>query len=60
MSKTVVLADQEARHKARAEGYLAEIQRTLHDLATERRRAARRQAATPDLVAEVRAILKGT
>lgn len=59
MSKTAVLTDQDARHKARAEGYLAEIQRTLHELATERRRTERRRAPTPNLVAEVRAILKG-
>jgi hypothetical protein len=60
MSKTAVLTDQDAGHKARAEGYLTEIQRTLHELATERRRAERRRTTAPSLVAEVRAILKGT
>ena len=59
MSKTAVVTNHEAHFKAQAQGYLAETQRILRQLAAERRRAERRRAAPTDIVAEVKAILQG-
>ena len=59
MNKAATLTSEEAEHKARAEQYLAETQRILRELATERRRDERRRAARPSIVMEVKAILQG-
>ena len=59
MSKTAVLSDQEAQHKARAQSYLAETQRILRGLAADRRRAERRRPTTGNLAQEIKAILQG-
>jgi hypothetical protein len=58
MSKTAVLTDQEARHKARAQEYLAETQRILRELATERRRAERRRPDAVNITEKIKAILQ--
>ncbi len=59
MSKSVALNGQEAHHKARAEHYLAETQKILRQLASERQRDARRFRAQASLVEQVKAILYG-
>jgi len=41
-----------------AKQHLAEIQRVLRELAAERRRAEKRRVARPNIMAEVRAILR--
>lgn len=59
MSKAAALTSQEAHYKARAEHYLAETQTILRQLASERKRAARRPQTQSNLVAQVKAILHG-
>ncbi len=59
MNKAAALSDQDAQHKAKAENHLAEAQRVLRELATERRRHERRSASRPSIVSEVKAILQG-
>jgi hypothetical protein len=59
MSKAATLTNQEAHYKARAEHYLAETQKILRQLATERQRAARRPRPQFRLVEEVKEILHG-
>jgi hypothetical protein len=59
MSKTATLTSDEARCKARAERYLAETQKILRQLATERQRAARRPRLQSNLVEQVKEILHG-
>lgn len=54
MNKVATWTNMEEREKARAQGYLAETQRMLWELAAERRRVQR-----PSLVVEVRVILQG-
>ena len=59
MSKAATLNGQEAQYKARAEHYLAETQKILRQLATERQRAARRPRPQSSLVEQVKEILHG-
>ena len=59
MSKAATLSDSEATYKARAEHYLAETQKILRQLATERQRAARRSRPQSNLVEQVKEILHG-
>ncbi len=59
MNKAVALTEQEARHKAQAESHLAEAQRVLRELGSERRRHERRNGVRPSIVSEVKAILQG-
>lgn len=59
MSKADTLTNQEAHYKARAEHYLAETQKILRQLATERQRAARRPRPQSSLVEQVKEILHG-
>ena len=59
MSKAATLNGQEAHYKARAEHYLAETQKILRQLATERQRAARRSRPKPSLLEQVKEILYG-
>lgn len=59
MSKAASLSTQEAHYKARAEHYLAETQKILRQLATERQRAARRPKSQTSLVDQVKEILHG-
>lgn len=59
MSKAATISSQEAHYKAQAQGYLAETQRILRQLAAERRRAERRRSERPNIVTEVKAILQG-
>ena len=59
MSKAATLNGQEALHKERAEHYLAETQKILRQLATERVRAARRPRPLTSLVEQVKEILHG-
>ncbi len=59
MNRTEVLSSEEAQHKARAEGYLAEARRILRSLAAERRREANRPAPRSSLLSEVKSILRG-
>ena len=59
MSKAATLTNSEAHYKTQAEHYLAETQKILRRLATERQRAARRQRAQSSLVEQVREILHG-
>ena len=59
MSKGATPSDSEATYKARAEHYLAETQKILHQLATERQRAARRPRPQSSLLEQVKEILHG-
>jgi hypothetical protein len=59
MSKAATISNQEAHYQALAQGYLAETQRILRQLAAERRRAERRRSARPSIITEVKAILQG-
>lgn len=59
MSKAATLTNSEAHHKTRAEHYLAETQKILHQLATERQRASRRSQPQPNLLDQVKEILYG-
>ena len=59
MSKAATLSVQEAQHKAQAEHYLAETQKILRQLATDRQRAARRARPQSSLVEQVKKILYG-
>jgi hypothetical protein len=59
MSKSVALNGQEAHYKARAEHYLAETQKILRQLASERQREARRPRSRTTLLAQVKEILYG-
>ena len=59
MSKAAALTIQEAGHKARAEHYLAETQKILRQLATERQRAGRTLPRQTSLVEQVKEILHG-
>ena len=59
MSKAATLNTDEAQEKMRAKSYLAETQRILRRLASERRREQRRRVSHPDIVTKVKAILQG-
>ena len=59
MSKAAALSDQEAHHKARAEHYLAETQKILRRLASERQRTSRRSRPQSSLLEQVKEILHG-
>src|SRR5438876_9763153 len=61
MSKEAVLesTNRESRYRAQAERYLAETNRILKQLASERRRHGRRRRTQPNIVEEVKAILRG-
>ena len=59
MNKSATLTVLEAQHKALADGYMADAQRSLRELATERRRVERRRTPRPSIATEVRAILQG-
>ena len=59
MSKAATLNGHEAQYKAQAEHYLAETQKILRQLATERQRAARRSRPRANLLDEVKKILYG-
>ena len=59
MSKAAALTDHEAHYKARAEHYLAETQKILRQLASERQRMARRPHSQTSLVKQVKEILHG-
>ena len=59
MSKAAALTTSEAHYKAQAEHYLAETQKILRQLATERQRTARRSQPQSSLVDQVKAILSG-
>jgi len=61
MSKEAVLesTSRDSHYRARAERYLAETNRILKQLASERRRHARRRTAQPNIVEEVKTILRG-
>jgi len=59
MSKAATLTDQEAHYKARAEHNLAETQKILRQLASERQRAARRPRPQTSLLEQVKKILHG-
>ncbi|MBI3416330.1 MAG: hypothetical protein HY043_13630 [Verrucomicrobia bacterium] len=59
MSKTATLSGHEAHYEAQAKHYLAETQKILRRLATERQRAARRSRPQTSLLAEVKEILHG-
>lgn len=59
MSKAATPTTTEAHYKAQAEHYLAETQKILRQLATDRQRAARRAHPQPSLVEQVKEILYG-
>ncbi len=61
MSKQAVFESngRESRYRAQAERYLSETNRILKELASERRRHARRRSAQSNIVEEVKAILRG-
>ncbi|MBC8097344.1 MAG: hypothetical protein H7Y43_16180 [Akkermansiaceae bacterium] len=59
MSKAAALTTSEAHYKAQAEHYLAETQKVLRQLATERQRTSRRSQPQPSLVEQVKEILYG-
>jgi hypothetical protein len=59
MSKTATLNGHEAHYEAKAKHYLAETQKILRRLATERQRAARRPRSQTNLLTEVKEILYG-
>ncbi len=59
MSKAATLSSEEAQHKARAEHYLAETQKILRQLSTERQRSARKARPQSNLLEEVKEILHG-
>mgnify|MGYP001581928155 CR=1 FL=1 len=59
MSKAAALTEQETHYKARAEHYLAETQKILRQLASERQRAARQPRPQSSLVEQVKEILHG-
>lgn len=59
MSKAAALSNSEAHYKMQAEHYLAETQKILRQLASERQRAARRSRPQTSLVEQVKAILHG-
>lgn len=60
MGKAAALTEQETHHKARAEHYLAETQKILRQLASERQRAARQPRPQSNLIEQVKAILVGS
>ena len=59
MNKALTLTDQEARYKERAEHYLAQAQKILRQLASERHREARHHRSQPNIVEQVKTILYG-
>ena len=61
MSKAAIIAasEQDADYQAQAETYLAETNRILKRLASERGRHERRRAVAPSILATVKAILRG-
>jgi hypothetical protein len=59
MSKTATLNGREAQYEAQARHYLAETQKILRRLATERQRAASRARPQTSLLTEVKEILYG-
>ena len=61
MSKAATLDSpaREAHYRAQAEHYLAETNCIIKRLASERSRHERRRAVTPNIVEEVKAILRG-
>jgi hypothetical protein len=60
MNKAATLTRQEAQQKAQAEQYLAQSQRILRELATERKREERKHRTRASIVSEVKAILERT
>jgi hypothetical protein len=59
MSKAATLNGHEAHYEAQAKHYLAETQKILRRLATERQRSARRSRPQTSLLEEVKEILYG-
>ena len=59
MSKVAAISREKAHYKAQAERYLAGAQRILRELATERRRNARRRTVRASILDEVKTILNG-
>jgi hypothetical protein len=59
MSKAATLNGHEAHYEAQAKHYLAETQKILRHLATERQRSTRRARRKTSLLDEVKAILYG-
>lgn len=59
MNKSAALNGHETHYKARAEHYLAETQKILRQLASERQRAPRRPRPQTSLVEQVKEILHG-
>ena len=59
MSKAATLNGHEAHYEAQAKHYLAETQKILRHLATERQRSARRSRTQASLLGEVKQILYG-
>jgi hypothetical protein len=59
MSKAAAPTTSEAHYKAQAEHYLAETQKVLRELATERQRTSRRVQPQSSLVEQVKEILYG-
>ena len=59
MSKAATLNGHETHYEAQAKHYLAETQKILRSLATERQRSARRSRPQTSLLAEVKEILYG-
>ena len=58
MSKAAIMSEQEAGYQAQAQLYLAETNRILKRLASERERHERRRAAAPSILTAVKAILR--
>ena len=56
---TAELSETDVQHKARAEHYLAEAQKILNRLEGERKQSSRNRLAPTNIVAEVKAILRG-
>jgi hypothetical protein len=59
MSKAATVNGNEAQYEAQAKHYLAETQKILRRLATERQRSARRVRPQTSLLDEVKEILYG-
>ena len=58
MSKAAIMSEQEAGYQAQAEHGLAETNRRLKRLASERERNERRRAAAPNILTTIKAILR--
>ena len=59
MSKAAIMSEQEAGYQAQAEHSLAETNRILKRLASERERQERRRATAPNILTAIKAILHG-